>query len=297
MASSVPIDRPYGVAPPGFRLPDDAHPGVVRLQVRDLVRSVEYYEHVIGLRVRDRDARSASLGAADGPPLVELREKPGVEPVPRHGAYGLYHFAILLPDRASLGRFLMHAANAEHGRLATADHLVSEAVYLWDPDGLGIEVYADRPRDTWRHANRQLVMATDPLDVDALIALATDRAWDGAPTGTTMGHVHLHVGDLVRAEAFYSATLGFDKIVWGYPGALFLSAGGYHHHLGLNTWSPGPSARDDQARLLEWSLVVPDAGADADAAHSLRAAGHVVEQEDGAWTAIDPWGTRVRIVA
>jgi catechol 2,3-dioxygenase len=130
-----------------------------------------------------------------------------------------------------------------------ADHLVSEALYLSDPDGLGIEVYADRPRHTWRHHERQLAMASDPLDVPSLIAAAGGAVWDGAPPGTTMGHVHLHVGSLADAEAFYHRALGLDKTVWNYPGALFLAAGGYHHHLGTNTWSPGPGPSADRAQL------------------------------------------------
>ena len=139
-----------------------------------------------------------------------------------------------------------------------ADHAVSEALYLTDPDGLGIEVYADRPRASWTYRGDELVMTTEPLDIGGLITAGEGSDWGGAPDGTTMGHVHLHVGDLARAEAFYHRALGFDKTVWSYPGALFFSAGGYHHHLGTNIWSPGPSARADEAKLLEWELVVPE---------------------------------------
>ena len=214
-------------------------------------------------------------------PLVVLHERPGVRPVPRSGLLGLYHFAILLPDRAALGRFVAHL-----GRLGeyagSADHAVSEALYLTDPDGLGIEVYADRPRSQWQHHNRELYMTTDRLDIRSLLAAAGERAWTGMPSGTTMGHVHLHVGDLERAEAFYHRALGFDKVVWSYPGALFLSAGGYHHHLGNNTWSSGPPASAGDARLLQWTIVLPAAADVADAARSLQAAGHEVqESEDG----------------
>jgi len=291
--------RPYGIAPPGFKLPDATHVGAVHLQVSDLERSIAYYEQVIGLRVLQRSADTAALGAGgeSARPLVWLHAKPGVRAVPRRGAYGLYHFALLLPDRAALGRFVGHLLRLGL-RVGSADHLVSEALYLTDPDGLGIEVYADRPRHTWQHRDRQLVMATDPLNVNDLIAAAGVRDWDGAPAGTTMGHMHLHVGDLQQAEAFYHAALGFDKIVWAYPGALFLSAGGYHHHLGTNTWSPGPAASDDQARLLEWDLIVPTDQDAADAARSLQAAGYATEQsrDSDSWTTIDPWGTRLRLM-
>lgn len=290
--------RPYGIPPPVFRLPDGTHPGDVHLQVADLARSLEYYTRVIGLRVIDRDGTSASLGPhGDERVLVRLRERAGVHPVPHHGAFGLYHFAILLPDRASLGRFATHLTRVPVGRVAMADHFVSEAIYCWDPDGLGIEIYADRPRETWRHFERELVMGTEPLKVDALMRAGGERMWDGAPAGTRMGHVHLHVGNLDRAEAFYHAALGFDKTVWTYPGALFLSAGGYHHHLGTNTWSRGPSARDDQARLLEWTLEVPGTAEAAAAAASLRGAGHFVEETSAGWLVDDPWGTRLHIIA
>jgi catechol 2,3-dioxygenase len=177
-----------------------------------------------------------------------------------------------------------------------ADHLVSEALYLTDPDGLGIEVYADRPRSDWRHTGRELAMTTEPLDVRAVIAAGGGQSWTGAPAGTTMGHVHLHVGDLEAAEAFYHSALGLDKTVWSYPGALFFSAGGYHHHLGTNTWSPGPSATDDEARLLEWELVVPTEDDAADAARSLRDASFAAEQTKRGVIAADPWGTRVRVL-
>jgi catechol 2,3-dioxygenase len=287
-------EHPYGVAPPGYRLPDATQIGAVRLQVSDLARSVDYYQQVIGLRVQHQDAASAALGACgDGRTLVQLQTRPGVKRA-RQGALGLYHFAILVPDRAALGRFAAHLASIDI-RIGAADHLVSEALYLWDPDGLGIEVYADRPRDSWTHRDRQLVMATDPLDVTNLVAAGGVRPWDGMPAGTVVGHVHLHVGDLREADAFYHRALGFDRMVWDYPGALFLAAGGYHHHLGTNTWSPGPAARPDEARLLAWELVVPTDGDAAAAAESLRRGGYAAQQVTDGWTATDPWGSPVRI--
>jgi len=290
--------RPYGVPPPGFRLPDATHVGAVHLQIGDLDRSLEYYEGAIGLRVLHRDASSATLGSHGGErPLVHVHAKAGVQAVSKHGVLGLYHFAILLPDRAHLGRFTAHLMRDGRGRVGMADHLVSEALYLWDPDGLGIEVYADRPRETWRHRDRELVMAADPLDTESLIGAGGGTAWEGMPAGTTMGHVHLHVGDLPRAEGFYHAALGLEKTAWTFPGALFMSAGGYHHHLAVNTWSRGSSAREDQARLLEWELLVPDAQAAAAAAESLQSSGRAVEDMGTGWRVTDPWGTVMRIQA
>jgi catechol 2,3-dioxygenase len=291
-------DYPYGITPPGYRLPDATRLGRVRLQVADLARSIAYYERVLGMRVLRRAAGEATLGnAGDETPLVELRELPGARPVPRRGRLGLYHFAILLPERAALGRFVRQLG--EIGASAgMSDHLVSEAVYLTDPDGLGIEVYADRPRSAWRHEGRQLAMATEPLDVQDLLRAAGDEPWVGMPRGTVIGHVHLFVDDLERAAAFYHAGLGLDKVVWSYPGALFLSAGGYHHHLGTNTWAAGaPRATDRDARLLDWEMVVPSASDAEAAARSLDAAGNTVSRADGAWLAADPWGTTLRMVA
>ena len=292
-------DFPYGIPAPGFRLPDATHIGAVRLQVSDLARSTDYYERIIGLRVLDRAAGTATLGPHDSArALVHLHEKRGVHPAPKRGVFGLYHFAILLPDRPSLGRFAANAVAARE-RLGMSDHLVSEALYLQDPDNLGIEVYADRPRSTWQYRNRELAMAVDPLDLDGLIEEGARGEGKGArqewraPAGTTMGHVHLHVGDLDQASAFFHDALGFDKTGWSYPGALFLSAGGYHHHLGTNTWAPGPSATDDQARLLDWQLIVPDADAMADVAASLNAAGVPTRKAEGAVVVNDPWGTNL----
>ena len=286
-------DRPYGLAPPGFRLPDETRLGAVHLQVADLQRSVDYYTGVLGLRVLERATDTAALGAhGTDRALVRLRQRPGARRA--RGEFGLYHFAILLPDRPALGRFAAHLARLGV-RAGMSDHLVSEALYLTDPDRLGIEVYADRPRASWRHANRELAMATDPLDLPGVIAAGGDASWTGMPAGTTLGHMHLHVGDLAAAEAYYHAALGFAKMAWSYPGALFLAAGGYHHHLGTNIWSRGPSAAPDQARLLAWEVVVPDAAAALAAARSLQAAGFGAEAAEGGWAAADPWGTALRI--
>ena len=284
-----------GIAPPEYRLPDETRLGRVRLEVDDLERSLEYYQQVLGMSVHERTAGVAALGPAGGSPLIELHERPGARPVPRHGRLGLYHFALLLPDRPSLGRFLGHLA-ALGVRAGMSDHLVSEAIYLSDPDGLGIEVYADRPRSGWRYDGRQLAMATEPLDARSVLADAGAEPWAGAPAGTVMGHVHLHIGDLDAGAAFYHAALGFDKTVWAYPGALFLSAGGYHHHLGTNTWAAQAlPATEGDARLLDWEIVLPAAERDR-AAESLLRAGHRLDRVDGDVIARDPWGTSVRLV-
>lgn len=294
----APAGAPYGIAPPGHRLPEATRLGSVKLQVASLERSLRFYNRVLGLRTLQSESDRATLGAPqDTTPLVELFERPGAAPAPQRGRLGLYHFALLTPDRATLGRFIRHAGELDV-RLGMADHHVSEALYLSDPDGLGIEVYADRPRSAWQRTGRQLVMVTEPLNVADLLSHAGDRPFGAMPPGTVVGHVHLHVGDLGGAEAFYHGALGFDKVVWSYPGALFLSAGGYHHHVGVNTWAAGarPAGPDD-ARLIAWTIVLPER-ADADrAAAGIDKAGYEVNGESGRWRAADPWGTTVELTA
>lgn len=287
-----------GIAPPGYRMTPQMRIDGVRLQVDSLERSLGYYERVLGLRLLHRDGGSASLGVAGATSaIVELSERAGAAPVPPHGRLGLYHFAILLPDRPALGRFVSHLARIG-ARAGASDHFVSEALYLTDPDGLGIEVYADRPREDWRTRGRELVMATEPLDLAAVAASGKGEPWTGMPAGTSIGHVHLHVGDLEVASGFYHRALGLDRMVWSYPQALFLAAGGYHHHLGLNTWA-GAGARpagEGDARLLEWRVALPASDDVAATEESLRGAGFGVRREGEDVVATDPWGTPLRLM-
>jgi catechol 2,3-dioxygenase len=295
MTTAGEVER--GIRPRDYRLPEATRLGRVRLQVADLERSLGFYERVLGFRVISRTTESVTLGPhGDEREIVELRQYPSARRVPDRGLLGLYHFAILLPDRPALGRFVAHLAETG-ARAGMSDHAVSEAIYLTDPDGLGIEVYADRPRDSWRYDERQIYMTTGHLDAEDLVRAAKGERWTGMPPGTVLGHVHLYVDDIAKATAFYHDALGFDKVVWSYPGALFLSAGGYHHHLGTNTWAAGaPTATDKDARLLEWEIMVPTA-ADADrAGASLKAAGYTVSREGKTWQATDPWGTALRLV-
>ena len=289
---------PFGIWPAGYRLPHETTVGLVRLHVSDLNRSLAFYNAILGLHTITQEDGRAVLGSHEEKrPLVALEARPGIQAVPRGGLIGLYHFAILLPARAALGRFVAHLESSDL-RAASADHAVSEAIYLWDPDGLGIEVYADRPRSAWRvEPTRELYMTTAPLDLKSLVAAGGGVAWSGMPAGTVVGHIHLHVKSLAAAEGFYHHALGFDKVVWSYPGALFMSAGGYHHHLGTNTWSSGPPADERFARLASWDLLVPRQRDVEQAAASLRAAGHAVEHDQHVAIAADPWGTRLRLVA
>ena len=228
-------------------LPADAHIGQVSLTVRDLGRSLLFYQDVLGFVETERDGQRSVLTPPGGRTLIELHEHKDAVPKPRRTS-GLYHFAILVPSRAALGRSLRRLSDKRWPISGAADHLVSEALYLNDPDGLGIEIYRDRPRDSWRSSESgELAMATDPLDLEAIYEEpGAETGWAGLESSTVMGHVHLHVPHLDTAEAFYCGRIGFEPMVRGYPGALFVAAGGYHHHLGLNTWvgvgAPPPPA-------------------------------------------------------
>jgi catechol 2,3-dioxygenase len=220
--------------------------GAVHLTVADLARSLAYYEQAIGLRVHQRDDGVARLGAG-GEDLIVLTEQPGAQSA--EGFSGLFHFALLVPTRTDLGRWLQHAAR-EHVQLTgLSDHVVSEALYVRDPDYHGIEIYADRPRETWEGKVSER-MTTIPLDTGDLLRGLDDGPFQGLAEGTTMGHVHLCVADIPATVEFYRG-LGFDVMAQVGDQAAFLASGGYHHHIGANTWQSrgAPYAPDDRARL------------------------------------------------
>jgi len=233
----------------------DTHMGLVELSVSDLDRSLAYWQDAIGLRVLARENGTAELGADT--PLLRFVEEPGARPA--HGFTGLFHVALLVPDRPSLGRFLSHAAHEQLSLTGLSDHVVSEAIYLRDPDYHGIEVYADRPREQWEGQVSQ-TMTTIPLDTDSLLAEAGDASFEGLPDGTTMGHVHLCVRDVDETIGFYRDKLGMGLTAHLGDQAAFLSAGGYHHHLGGNTWETrgAEHAPEGTARLLRFTIVLPD---------------------------------------
>ena len=270
------------------------HIGLVTLRVADLGRSLRFYEGILGFRSIERGPGRAVLGAQDGVPLLELTEVPGAPPQPRRST-GLYHFAVLLPSRADLGRALLRMAHAGL-EIGQADHLVSEALYISDPDRNGIEIYRDRPRDTWHWANGTVAMAVDPLDLRGLMDEGRGETWDVLPAGTRIGHIHLQVGDIPRAEQFYHGVLGFD-VTAHMPGALFVSAGGYHHHIGLNTWQSrgaGP-APETTAGLQSFVIALPHPQALEDARARLVAHGVPVQEHDGEVEVADPWRNRIRL--
>ncbi len=235
--------------------------GQVRLTVADLDASRAFYERVVGLATLASEEDIAGMGVA-GTGLVELRGTPDAPARPAHST-GLFHLAILVPDRPQLASALRRVAEAGWRLTGASDHLVSEALYLNDPEGNGIEIYRDRPRSEWRRDPQgELLMGTFPLDLDDLLAEPATGDDDGMPPGTAIGHVHLNVADISESEVFYAELLGFEVTVRGYPGALFVSAGGYHHHLGLNTWrGEGAPPPPDGARGLDhYEVLMPGVG-------------------------------------
>ncbi len=243
------------------KLPDQTQIGVVALVVRDLERSLDFYSRSLGLEEIARSNGVARLGAG-ARALLELRAEPQAPPRPPRTT-GLFHFAVLVPSRAELAASLSRLAATGIRLTGASDHLVSEALYLNDPDGIGIEIYRDRPREEWEHEGGELRMATLPLDLESILAdLPSDfDAGQKLAAGTRIGHVHLNVADLGDSERFYVSELGFDVTVRSYPGALFVSAGGYHHHLGLNTWNGegAPPPPPGAVGIDRFELAVPGA--------------------------------------
>jgi len=287
--------RQIGIHPPE-RLPAGAHITRVRLAVSNLERSIQFYTQVIGLAVLNQSGRFARLGPQDSAQvLLELEQFPGVEPITSGKRLGLYHTAFLLPSRQALSSFARHL-NRLGVPFGAGDHLYSEALYLTDPDGLDVEVYADRDRSAWKFEGQEIVSATNAVRLTELLAL-TDIPWVGAPAGTSVGHIHLYIGDLEKAAGFYHAALGMDIVTWRYPGALFISAGGYHHHVGLNVWAAGsPAASERDARLLFWELAFSQAEELERAAERLRGAGfHETTGPSGSPAFRDPWGITVSL--
>jgi catechol 2,3-dioxygenase len=274
--------------------------GPLRLTVADAAGVTRFYERAVGLRRLADEAGVVRLGAPDGPALLELLEDASAPPRARRSC-GLFHLALLVPDRGALAQALRRVAGTGWRLDGASDHLVSEALYLSDPEGNGIELYRDRPREEWRREpSGELAMATLPLDLDDLLAAAPVAADDaGMPTGTTLGHVHLQVSDLAAAEAFYADALGFDVMVRSYPGALFVAAGGYHHHLGLNTWASagGPPADPAARGLRDFAIHFGDAGERDRATNRLAEAGYALREERDAAVATDPFGISVRLRA
>jgi catechol 2,3-dioxygenase len=275
----------------------ETHMGAVELSVSDLGRSLDYWQRVVGLRVLARESGVASLGTDTE--LIRFVEEPGSQPADGHT--GLYHVALLVPDRPSLARWLAHAARDQTRIEGLSDHYVSEAIYLRDPDRHGIEIYADRPRDLWEGQVKER-MTTLPIDVENLLAELDDPAtepFDGLPDGTAVGHVHLRVADVTSTVEFYRDVLGMGLMAQPGPTAAFLSAGGYHHHVGGNTWeSRGATpAGSGFATLRHATIVVPDAAERDRVAARVADSGQEPEARDGGVLVRDPSRNQLLVTA
>jgi catechol 2,3-dioxygenase len=289
------VSRPAGEAL-GAAIHPETTLGVVRLSVSDLNRSRAFYEQVMGLTATEGADGTLAFGAPGGRRLLELRGDTSAPKLDRR-APGLFHLAVLMPTRRDLAFALARLGETRWPLDGASDHLVSEALYLSDPDGNGIDIYRDRPREEWQRADGQLAMATLPVDLGGLQAEVSDvEAFDPAvPRATRVGHVHLQVSDLAPAERFYSGILGFEVMVRTYPGALFVAAGGYHHHIGLNVWQSrgAPPAQPGAIGLRSFEIELPDAAELERVLDRVRAAGIDAEPRDDGALIHDPFGIGV----
>jgi catechol 2,3-dioxygenase len=283
-------------------LDGSARIGRVRLRVADIERSLEFYRDVLGFDVAGRAHGLAALKVPDvdgtaGRELIVLEERPGLHHRPRRPVTtGLYHVAILFPDRGVLGRALRRLNEREYPLRGASDHAVSESVYLDDPDGNGLELYADRPREQWPYRGNEVQMTIDPFDLDGVMRAAGDPStpWS-LPVTTKVGHVHFTVSSLPAAERFYAGAIGFDVTQRSIPSLLAVSAGGYHHHVNLNVWAGegAPRDRDDVAGLIEWELVIDDPEERNAVERRLSASGYGIQRDETTLRAADDDGNVV----
>lgn len=268
----------------------------VGLKVLDLAGMKKFYQETIGFQVLFESENEVKLGT-DGKSLIRLTAVEGLEA--KRGRYaGLYHFAILLPSRKELGKILMHL-HQQGIRLGSSDHLVSEALYLSDPEGNGIEIYRDRNPEEWSWSNGEVAMAVDPIDAEGVLREAglSNETWSGMPSGTVMGHVHLHVANLAEAEKFYTAGLGFEVVTSMGGQALFLADRKYHHHIGLNIWNGTniPPLPEKTAGLDYYTLVFEDEAKRSQTAERVRRLGATVTECADHWETHDPSGNRIHL--
>ena len=291
------MDAPNPSATPTFASRTPLHIGTVGLVARNLDRLTAYYHDLLGLEVIERTSRIVRLGVGDAA-LIELEHRPEAEPDDPREA-GLYHTAFLMPARTDLARWVLHIARERVPVTGASDHGVSEAFYLDDPEGNGVEVYSDRPPETWDWNNGLIKMKTEPLDIQDIVrSVEPDARYDHAPGGLRVGHIHLRVGDVDTAEQFYRDGVGLAVTRGGRHGASFMSTGRYHHHLAGNVWhSAGAGRRDGRRAGLAWFAFEASDKAALDAAEvRLSAAGAELSDLPGGFEAVDPWGTRVRFV-
>ncbi len=276
------------MAPSHAQLPPGSRPTGLTLRVGDLDAMLGFYRDLLGLELLGTEDRRAKLAPGQRAFELQLIEDADAPTRPRPSV-GLYHWALLLPERASLARIVRRLMDAGTRFQGFADHGVSEAAYLADPEGNGVELYRDRAPETWPRAGAEIAMITEPLDLDGLLAAASEPA--PLDAGTRLGHIHLHVPGLDEAGRFYRA-LGLRVTQSSYPGALFLAAGDYHHHVGLNTWAGARRAPPDARGLVECAWTIPEEGFEAWREGLEPSLGG--EDRGGAWVAQDP--ARIKMV-
>ncbi|KAF0823138.1 VOC family protein [Cytobacillus firmus] len=265
----------------------------VNIKVQDLQRSLAFYKEVIGFKVLSKTDRTAELTADGKTALLRIEQPENAEPKMGRTT-GLYHFALLLPKRSDLAKIVRHFV--EIGlQFGSSDHLVSEALYLSDPDGNGIEIYIDRSPSDWTWKNGEVMMTVDPLDFPDLISIGQQQSWKGLPAGTVMGHIHLHVAELANTEKFYTEGLGFEAVCRYGTQALFISSGKYHHHIGLNTWNGvgAPQPSENSVGLQSFKLIFENEAAINQAVENLKKLGAAAAVENNKVITEDPSGNRI----
>ncbi|MCF7803939.1 MAG: VOC family protein [Candidatus Marinimicrobia bacterium] len=280
----------------GFRIPPETHIGTVYLAVNDLAGMTEFYTETFGMVKLVESEGEIILGTGSGTSIVALTGDPKAPNRPRRTT-GLFHMAIVLPTRADLASMLLRMQEKNAMPRGAADHLVSEALYLSDPEGNGIEIYCDRPKEEWEYSDDQVKMATEPLDVEDLMSSTDSRIpLEQIPDDTRMGHMHLNVSDIEETEHFYTDILGFDVMARYGSEATFMSAGGYHHHIGANVWNGrGAPSPPDGARGLQWfELLLPDKSSMREITARLEQHGIPFYEEDGDILVRDPSENTIR---
>ena len=271
--------------------------GQVNLKIQNLERSITFYKEVIGFKVLEQTSRSATFSADGKTALLSVEQPDNVVPKQRRTT-GLYHFALLLPKRSDLAKIVQHFV--EIGvQLGSSDHLVSEALYLSDPDGNGIEIYVDRDPSEWNWNNSEVEMTVDPLNFSDLLSYGKQQSWKGLPAETVMGHIHLNVSELKKTEEFYIKGLGFEVVNRYGTQALFISDGKYHHHIGLNTWNGvgAPTPPPNSVGLESYTLMLSSEEKKNNIIALLKEIGASVTEENGSIVTTDPSGNRIRLIA
>ena len=271
--------------------------GHLELKVTDIERSLEFYKNMIGFKVLERTEYSAVLTANGESALLTIEQPKDIIPK-QHRTTGLYHFAILLPSRSDLGSVIKHLSVNRYPIQGGSNHKVSEALYLADPDENGIELYADTPKSTWKWQGDMIEMGNDILDVEGLIAQAQGNEWNGLPSETVMGHIHMHVSELEKTAKFYQQGLGFE-LTFRFPNqALFFSTGGYHHHIAVNTWNGkgAPEPAKNSVGIKYFELVFPDEDTRKKAVNQLEEMDYYTKEKNGVTVTRDPSGNEIHLV-